>query len=404
MGIMRKSRPPMQDRKKMLFQGSPNSLRCQTVQLCFAEVKFIRRATMRTRLVGLAVCLIALGMTSRARAADAPAARPVDGKINASLRDVINRGREFYNAGDPAACFYLFEGALRSVRPLLDHRPNVQKIIDRGLADAARQADMRRRAWALRYVLDDVRSQIRGKGWTPPPPTSEPPSEPAPPVAEATLWSRLGGEAKVKQVVDDFVSMAAEDPAVNFDRDGKLKFTEEQIADLKKGLIAFISQATGGPLKYTGKSMKEFHKGLGITNAEFDAAGADLVKALEKNGVARPDIKALMAIVATTRADIVEAKKPEDMPKEKGKDDEDKPKEKEKIKKPKDDDDEKPKEKGKDDEDKPKEKEKIKKPKGDDEKPKEKDDDKPKKKDDDKEKEKDKDDEKPKDKEKKDGE
>ncbi len=323
---------------------------------------------MRARLGSLTACLIVVVLALPARAAEPS----LDARLNASLRDVINRGREFYNAGDPAACYHLFEGALMGVRPLLGDRPDIQRAIDRGLADAGRQADMRRRAWALRYVLDEVRRQLRGKGWTAPPPTSKPPAEPEPPMREATLWDRLGGEAKVKQVAEDFVEIAASDPAVNFDRDGKLKFTEEQIAGLKKGLVAFISQATGGPLKYTGKSMKEIHKGMGITDAEFNAAGAALAKALEKNDVAPADIKALMAIVGTTRADIVEGKKPEDdKPKEKPKDDEDKPKEK----KPKDDEDNPKEKKPKDDEDKPKEK--IKKPKEDDEK---KDEDKPKEK------------------------
>ena len=222
---------------------------------------------MRTRLGVLAACLIAASLAMPARADEASAGKAVDGKINRTLRDLINRGRDFYNAGDPAACYYLYEGALLTVRPLLDHRPDVQKAIDRGLADAARNADMRRRVLALRYVLDNVRSKVKGAGWTAPPP-----GEAVPPMPDATLWSRLGGEAKVKLVVDDFVAIAATDPAVNFDRDGKLKFTEEQIAGLKKWLIAFISQATGGPLKYTGPSMKKVHKGMGITNAEFDAS------------------------------------------------------------------------------------------------------------------------------------
>jgi hemoglobin len=68
----------------------------------------------------------------------------------------------------------------------------------------------------------------------------------------------------------------------------------------------FISQATGGPYPYRGKSMKEAHRGMGITNAEFDAFAADLKKALEKNGVSAADIEPLMHAVDVTRADIVE--------------------------------------------------------------------------------------------------
>ena len=52
--------------------------------------------------------------------------------------------------------------------------------------------------------------------------------------------------------------------------------------------------------------MKEAHRGMGITNAEFDALAADLKKALERNGVGAADIEQVMQVVNATRADIVE--------------------------------------------------------------------------------------------------
>ncbi len=58
--------------------------------------------------------------------------------------------------------------------------------------------------------------------------------------------------------------------------------------------------------------MKEVHKGMKITNAEFDAAAKDLQEALEKNGAKPDDEKAVMAAVEGTRKDIVEEAKPGD--------------------------------------------------------------------------------------------
>jgi truncated hemoglobin YjbI len=64
--------------------------------------------------------------------------------------------------------------------------------------------------------------------------------------------------------------------------------------------------------------MKEVHKGMGITDKEFDAVAADLRQALVKlNGVKDADAKELLDIVGTTRKDIVEEKK--DEKKEEGK-------------------------------------------------------------------------------------
>jgi hemoglobin len=164
----------------------------------------------------------------------------------------------------------------------------LQRAIDEGIAAAAKERSAGESAFILRGVIDRIRDQVRGK--------------------VVTLWQKLGGETNVRKVVDDFVALAGKDPKVDFFRGGKYKPTEQQVADLKQKLVEFVSQATGGPLPYTGKSMKEVHKGMGITEAQFNAAAADLKKALDQNGTKPADRDALLAIVGTTRKDIVEAK------------------------------------------------------------------------------------------------
>src|SRR5262249_37067798 len=54
----------------------------------------------------------------------------------------------------------------------------------------------------------------------------------------------------------------------------------------------------------------ELHKGMGITDAQFDAAAGDLARAMAKNGVKAEDAKALLQIVEATRKDIVEGSQP----------------------------------------------------------------------------------------------
>jgi len=124
--------------------------------------------------------------------------------------------------------------------------------------------------------------------------------------AEKSLYERLGGEPAITAVVEDFVGRAAADPKVNFFRDGKFKGLD--VARLKRLLVAFISQATGGPQKYTGRDMKETHKGMKIDHWEFEALSADLAASLDKFKVPAKEKKELLAIVGTTRKDIVEVK------------------------------------------------------------------------------------------------
>src|SRR5262249_59273296 len=73
----------------------------------------------------------------------------VDERVYEGLRAAHYDGADLYNNGNATACYYLFQGALTSVQPLLDHRPELQKAIEKGLAEAKRAASMERRAWLL---------------------------------------------------------------------------------------------------------------------------------------------------------------------------------------------------------------------------------------------------------------
>jgi len=89
--------------------------------------------------------------------------KDVDALVFRGLREVINRGADLYNSGDMAGCYRLYEGSLVSVRPLLDHRPELQKAITTGVSAAERDAVVWRRAFTLRNVLDKIRSETNPK-------------------------------------------------------------------------------------------------------------------------------------------------------------------------------------------------------------------------------------------------
>ncbi len=90
-------------------------------------------------------------------------ASALDKIVGDTLKDVINRGADLYNAGEAVACYRLYEGALRTIKPFLKHRPGVQQAIDEGLLNAERDNAVWRRAFVLRAVLDKVRKEVRGK-------------------------------------------------------------------------------------------------------------------------------------------------------------------------------------------------------------------------------------------------
>ena len=134
---------------------------------------------------------------------------------------------------------------------------------------------------------------------------------------EKTLYQRLGGEPAITAVVDDFTARAAANPKVNFLRNGK--YANIDVPKFKKHLVAMVAAATGGPQKYAGRDMKTAHKGMAISDAEFDALAADLVATLDKFKVPAKEKDELLKIVGSTRADIVEIKGNRPSAKKKGK-------------------------------------------------------------------------------------
>jgi hypothetical protein len=94
-----------------------------------------------------------------------PDGKDIDKMLQDTLRDVLNRGADLYNSvpGDVNGCYRLFEGALMAVKPMLRHRPELQKAIEGALASAEREPVMWRRAFALRGVIVKIRREVGGK-------------------------------------------------------------------------------------------------------------------------------------------------------------------------------------------------------------------------------------------------
>src|SRR4051812_48940043 len=120
------------------------------------------------------------------------------------------------------------------------------------------------------------------------------------------LWDALGGEKVLAKVVDRFVDLVTKDPKVNYTRDGRYPINDEILKYSKRAALEFISAATVGPHFYSGKSIREIHKGMRISNQEFDAAMADFQQALEENGVSPQLVQAVGGMVNATRSNIVE--------------------------------------------------------------------------------------------------
>jgi hemoglobin len=120
--------------------------------------------------------------------------------------------------------------------------------------------------------------------------------------AKPSLYKRLGGREGIAQVVDQFVANMTTDDRVS------ARFKNMQPAakfKLASNLADQICEATGGPCSYVGASMKDVHKGMNITEAEWNATVENLTKALDKFNVGAAEKNELIAALAPMKGDIV---------------------------------------------------------------------------------------------------
>ena len=118
-------------------------------------------------------------------------------------------------------------------------------------------------------------------------------------MAQASLYDRLGGKPAITAVIDDFVGNVAGDSRIN------RRFAGADIPKLKARLVDQVCEASGGPCKYTGRSMRDAHAGMNIADAEFGALVEDLVKSLDKFKVPAKEKGELLGALGGMKGDIV---------------------------------------------------------------------------------------------------
>lgn len=128
--------------------------------------------------------------------------------------------------------------------------------------------------------------------------------------APESLYNRLGGIHSVSAVVDDFIDRLLADPAITKNKDVVSALANITKPGLKYLLTEMICETSGGPQKYTGRTMKESHEHLNITEDEWQAMVKDFLSTLIKFKVPEKEQSELLLVVGSTKADIVTAKKP----------------------------------------------------------------------------------------------
>jgi hemoglobin len=116
---------------------------------------------------------------------------------------------------------------------------------------------------------------------------------------ENSLYHKLGGKAAMDAAVDAFyVKVLADNRVKHF-------FDDVSMPKQRRKQKEFLSAALGGPLPWTGKDMRKAHEGMGLTDEHFNAIAENLTSTLKDLKVSQELIDQVIAVVATTKDDVL---------------------------------------------------------------------------------------------------
>ena len=118
-----------------------------------------------------------------------------------------------------------------------------------------------------------------------------------------TLYQRLGGYDAIAAVVDDLLPRLENDAQL-----GRFWANrgDDGIAREKQLLVDYLCVSAGGPMLYTGRDMPTSHKGMGISNTDWDIFIGHLKATLANFQVPQQEQDDVLGFIDSTREGIVE--------------------------------------------------------------------------------------------------
>jgi len=122
------------------------------------------------------------------------------------------------------------------------------------------------------------------------------------PAQEKILYERLGGYDAIAAVADNLLPRLENDAQL-----GRFWANrgDDGIAREKQLLIDYLCTSAGGPLLYTGRDMLTSHRGMGITDSDWQIFIGHLKATLAEFQVPQPEQDDVLTFIDSTRADIV---------------------------------------------------------------------------------------------------
>ena len=118
-------------------------------------------------------------------------------------------------------------------------------------------------------------------------------------MTEKTLYERLGGAPGIAKIADDIWINHTSNDLI------KTRYARSNADNVKRLVREMVGAGTGGPETYTGKNMLDAHRGMNISDQEFNAVVDDVLKALTKNNIGQQEQQEMLAILWSMKNEIV---------------------------------------------------------------------------------------------------
>ncbi len=117
-------------------------------------------------------------------------------------------------------------------------------------------------------------------------------------MSEASLYERLGGGDKIREIVADIWTNHTSNPLI------KNRYAGSDGDKVKQVVWEFFCAGTGGPQQYSGEDMLTAHRGMNISDEEFNAVTDDVLAALDKNNVGKKERDEVLVILYSMKGEI----------------------------------------------------------------------------------------------------
>ena len=116
---------------------------------------------------------------------------------------------------------------------------------------------------------------------------------------QSSLYQQLGGQQTVEQLSDAFIA------EIQYDKQTLSFFLDSDIDRFRSKFIEHICATIDGPCEYTGDNMTQVHKGMNITEADFNRVVELLINAMTNVDIPHRLQNQILARLAPMRGEMI---------------------------------------------------------------------------------------------------